>query len=154
MSCNILFLALSGIIFGTRRYEYDSQKKVCISVTPHSMEIALSYVWTFGSIVLHTMLVLLFVYPLVKLLQIRNASVDIITPNSDNDLGRMVRRCLLISIACVATDVIVMLISEYSTVLSGSSQLRQCIYNANVLFNSTAIVLTFKEWRSMFFPWK
>lgn len=117
------------------------------------MALALSYVWTFGSIFLHTVLVLLFVYPLVRLLQIRNASVDIIRPDSNNDLGRVVRRCLLISIACVVTDIIVMLISEYSSALSDNSQLRHCIYNANVLFNSMAIVLTFKEWRLMFFPW-
>lgn len=141
-------LIISVIIFGFRRYIFDSTESRCVSVTERGVDLLLSYLWTNGSIALHSLLLVLFAYPLAKAIRFREAS-----SSADGSIMRaLLLKCFLISLACVVTDLIVMALAEHSSAL-WSSQLRQCVYNLNVLFNATLLTLTFKDWRSIYCPW-
>lgn len=147
-----IFLSTTGLITCCRRYSYNATTERCFKTTPAPVELAISYIWSVGSLTMHCTLVLLFAYPLIKIALRKRTAATESNKESQKRMLALVRRCLILSIACIATDVTVMLVTSY--VLRGGrySQLRHLLYNINVLLNSTLIVASFKEWKAMIFP--
>lgn len=147
-----IFALMSGLISCCRRYAYNATSERCFKTTPEPVELAISYIWSVGSLTMHFTLVLMFAYPLIKVALRKRTDPTGSNKESQKRMLALVRRCLILSIACIVTDVTVMLVTSY--VLRGGkySQLRHLFYNINVLLNSTLIVASFKEWKAMIFP--
>nr|XP_039265241.1 uncharacterized protein LOC120340908 [Styela clava] len=152
-----LCLVTNALLACCRRYEYNPDINHCEKVTADPIDNAFGYLWTAGSISLHCTLVAMFVFPLIRLqsnsAEVKPSKKGKVTSSSRKRLLALVRRCLIVSILCVLTDVFVMLFTEYVINGQNDSELRHFIYNLNVLVNITLIVISFKEWRQMLLPW-
>lgn len=112
---------------------------------------AISYLWSVGSVTLHCSLVLMFALPLVQVALKRASHQTETNKDSQKRMMALVRRCLVLSLACVVTDITVMLTTLYA-LADYPSQLRHLLYNTNVMLNCTFLVASFKEWKDMLFP--
>lgn len=145
-------ICISVISLIYRRFTFDQEKRECLKEMDGFIERVSYYLWTIGSIIIHVLLVFLLVHPLAKSIRFRKTASQ--QSAAATNLSRLIRRCLLISIFCVGTDILVTATSQYSDLFEGKRFLRECVYNANVVFNSVAITMTFKGWRVMCFPWR
>lgn len=143
----------SGLVVWNRRYVYNSTLNECIRATPALLELTISYLWIFGSLILHCSMVLfMFGFPLLKVAVSNRGSSIESNQESQSRMMSLIRRCFIVSALIVATDFSVMLLSTYAFPGDELSQLRHVLYNTNVLVNCTLIVVSFKKWRTMFCP--
>lgn len=114
------------------------------------IERALNYIWGFGSVTVHVVLVFMLVHPLVKSIRFHKTASQQST--CAIKMRGLLRRCLSTTILFVGSDILVAVL-VYSNQFEGKGFLEENVYNANGLFNSFVLTMTFKEWRVMCFPW-
>lgn len=161
------------VILGWRRYSYDPVKAKCTSTNPLANKVH-KYLFLTGSTTLHIILVGLYVYPLVRQVMIMGlptkalpgrmvnpSAVKSQGPNNnmprhitDSKKGKkglmhVVVKCVLLSLLCVITDAVVIIVT--STV-DLETKLRHFLYNINVILNTVAIVASLADWEHMLFP--
>lgn len=144
-----LYISVFSIIY--RRFTFDEEQRECLKDMDKFIEKISYTVWGIIMTAIHVALVFMLVYPLANSLRFRKTAAQKST--STTNMYRLIRRCLLTTILFVSSDILVAALF-YSKLFEGKRVLLQCVYNANALFNSFALTMTFKEWRFMCFPWR
>lgn len=139
-------------MLGWRHYHYDPLKAKC-KLTGRIAHVVNKYSFLVGSQVLHGVLLLLFIYPLVKhtlMMRRQRKSQSSQSAEEKESLMRVVRRCTLLSILCIVTDVLVIIFSM--SVPDSPSKLRHFSYNVNAIINTVAIIASLVDWKRMLCP--
>lgn len=139
-----------------RNYIYLEEKQRCKKIM-HVVVKVIPMMWTVTSSTLHVLMVFLYAYPLLKhAMNTRkptNRAEGISSGSTGNNgLMSLVRKCVVISLVCVVTDLTTMLITTYWIKTDYSTKLRHTLYNINAIFNVVCVVLSLKKWRDMLLP--
>nr|XP_039249761.1 uncharacterized protein LOC120327521 [Styela clava] len=99
------------------------------------------------AITFQTLLLALFLYPLVRHRQIlknvrrEDQLTDTVKP--------VIKRVFLVTLACVISDVIAVLV----TLATSTILISNILYDINLLVNMFGICLSFADWKNRLFPW-
>lgn len=158
LSAILAFAALKNFMIVIHyNYRYNATTRICDNIKSEQSAI-LGKLWISGSIAFHTILVVLFVCPLLKHYYDQKTSAGDESPISKAvretqcRLLSLVKRCILVSLLCITCDVLAEVLAHLHR--RENFQLRTLIYNVNILLNVLLVCCSFTEWKSMLFPWK
>jgi len=151
-----IYIALKtvGIILTCTVWDFETSLEGCLETSHSQTPIIVMYV---ASVVMHSVLLTLFLKPLKHHISFapKNLNSSDGIKGKDNRLKKLVRRCVLSTALCVATDTLSFIVSMViPSDLITKSIVINYIYDTDLILNIVFINGSFANWDKRLWPWK